>query len=293
MKAYIFPGQGTQYSGMGRELYENPKGKALFERANEILGFRITDIMFKGNTEDLRQTHITQLSVYLHSVILVKTLDNFAPGMVAGHSLGEFSALVAAGGLDFEAGLELVYQRAMAMQEACELEPSGMAAVLGLEDQIVEEICKNTQGTVVPANYNCRGQLVVSGEKRALEKACEAMKNKDAKRVLMLAVGGAFHSPLMEPARKKLADTIKKTSIKRPCCPIYQNVHGQGCEDPDIIKKHLIEQLTAPVRWRQSIEKMIGEGANIFIETGPGKVLQGLVKKIHPQFKTCSAEPTL
>lgn len=292
MKAYIFPGQGAQYSGMGRELYEHPKAKALFERANEVLGFRVTDIMFEGSAEDLRQTHITQPAIYIHSVVLANTLDSFAPDMVAGHSLGEFSALVAAGGLDFEAGLELVYQRAMAMQKACELVPSGMAAVLGLEDRIVEDICKDTQGTVVPANYNCTGQLVISGEKRALEKASETMKNKGAKRVIMLEVGGAFHSPLMEPARKKLAEAIKKAFIKRPCCPIYQNVQGRGCEDPDIIKNHLIEQLTAPVRWRQSIEKMIADGANVFIETGPGKVLQGLVKKIHPQVKTCSAKLT-
>lgn len=289
MKAYIFPGQGTQYCGMGKELYENPRAKILFEQANDILGFRITDVMFQGSTEDLKQTQITQPAVYLYSVVLAKTLRDFAPDMVAGHSLGEFSALVAAEGLDFEAGLKLVFQRATAMQEACELIPSGMAAVLGLEDEIAEEICNDVKGMVVPANYNCPGQLVISGENKALTEACELIKTKYSKRAILLSVGGAFHSSLMEPARKKLAQAIEKSFIKEPFCPIYQNVSGKAARDPTTIKDLLIKQLTEPVQWKQSIERMISDGASIFIETGPGKVLQGLVKKIYPQIKTCSA----
>jgi [acyl-carrier-protein] S-malonyltransferase len=282
MKAYIFPGQGAQFSGMGKELYEQSDlAKELFERANAILGFRITDIMFEGTPEELKETKVTQPAVFLHSVILAKTLDeSFKPEMVAGHSLGELSALVASGALSFEDGLRLVSTRALAMQKACELKPSTMAAVLGLDDKIVEEICATTDGIVVPANYNCPGQLVISGEIAAVDMACQAMRVAGAKRALTLPVGGAFHSPLMEPAREELAAAIEKTTFSKPVCPIYQNVTASAVSDPDEIKKNLIIQLTAPVKWTQTVQQMIKDGATLFTEVGPGNVLQGLVKKI-------------
>ncbi|WP_224488614.1 ACP S-malonyltransferase [Robertkochia flava] len=282
MKAYIFPGQGAQHTGMGLDLYEkSAEAQRLFEQANEILGFSITDIMFEGSSEDLKQTRVTQPAIFLHSVILSKMMgDSFTPDMVAGHSLGEFSALVANGTLRFEDGLQLVSRRAQAMQKACELEESTMAAVLGLSDADVEEVCKNMQGVVVPANYNCPGQLVISGELHAVEKACEAMKERGAKRALLLPVGGAFHSPLMEPAREELAAAIEQTKFSAPLCPVYQNVTTTAVTDPDEIKKNLIAQLTAPVKWTQSVRHMIADGATLFTEVGPGKVLQGLVKKI-------------
>jgi [acyl-carrier-protein] S-malonyltransferase len=282
MKAYVFPGQGAQFSGMGKELYEQSDlAKELFERANAILGFRITDIMFGGTPDELKETKVTQPAVFLHSVILAKTMDqSFRPDMVAGHSLGEFSALVAAGGLSFEDGLKLVSTRAMAMQKACEIKPSTMAAVLGLDDKIVEEICATTDGIVVPANYNCPGQLVISGETIAVEMACQALRVAGAKRALVLPVGGAFHSPLMEPAREELAAAIEKTSFAKPVCPIYQNVTASAVSDPDDIRKNLVVQLTAPVRWTQTVRQMIKDGATHFTEVGPGNVLQGLVKKI-------------
>lgn len=284
MKAYVFPGQGAQFTGMGKDLYENSDlAKELFERANAILGFRITDIMFEGSADELKETKVTQPAVFLHSVIKAKTLnESFAPDMVAGHSLGEFSALVAAGGLSFEDGLKLVSTRALAMQKACEIKPSTMAAVLGLDDKIVEEICATTDGVVVPANYNCPGQLVISGETVAVEMACQAMRVAGAKRALVLPVGGAFHSPLMEPAREELAAAIEKTSFSKPICPIYQNVTASAVSDPDEIKKNLIIQLTAPVKWTQSVQQMVKDGATLFTEIGPGNVLQGLVKKIDP-----------
>ncbi|CAM3460298.1 ACP S-malonyltransferase [Flavobacterium longum] len=284
MKAYVFPGQGAQFTGMGKDLYENSDlAKELFERANAILGFRITDIMFEGSADELKETKVTQPAVFLHSVIKAKTLnESFAPDMVAGHSLGEFSALVAAGGLSFEDGLRLVSTRAMAMQKACEIKPSTMAAVLGLDDKIVEEICATTDGIVVPANYNCPGQLVISGETVAVEMACQAMRVAGAKRALVLPVGGAFHSPLMEPAREELAAAIEKTTFSKPICPIYQNVTASAVSDPDEIKKNLIIQLTAPVKWTQSVQQMVKDGATLFTEIGPGNVLQGLVKKIDP-----------
>lgn len=284
MKAYVFPGQGAQFTGMGKDLYENSDlAKELFERANAILGFRITDIMFEGSADELKETKVTQPAVFLHSVIKAKTLnESFAPDMVAGHSLGEFSALVAAGGLSFEDGLKLVSTRAMAMQKACEIKPSTMAAVLGLDDKIVEEICATTDGIVVPANYNCPGQLVISGETVAVEMACQAMRVAGAKRALVLPVGGAFHSPLMEPAREELAAAIEKTTFSKPICPIYQNVTASAVSDPDEIKKNLIIQLTAPVKWTQSVQQMVKDGATLFTEIGPGNVLQGLVKKIDP-----------
>ncbi|MCL5127629.1 MULTISPECIES: ACP S-malonyltransferase [unclassified Algibacter] len=291
MNAYIFPGQGAQFSGMGLDLYENsPLAQSLFEKANDILGFHITDIMFEGSAEDLKQTKVTQPAIFLHSVILAKTLgESFKPDMVAGHSLGEFSALVANGALTFEDGLKLVSQRAIAMQKACELKPSTMAAVLGLEDAVVEKICKTIEGVVVPANYNCPGQLVISGEIEAINKACEALKEAGARRALVLPVGGAFHSPMMEPAREELAAAIENTKFSKPNCPIYQNVTASAVTDESEIKANLILQLTAPVRWTQSVQQMINDGATLFTEVGPGKVLQGLVKKINRASETASA----
>lgn len=281
MNAYIFPGQGAQFSGMGKELYQTSAiAKDLFDKANEILGFRITDIMFEGTAEELKQTKVTQPAVFLHSVILAKTLENFHPEMVAGHSLGEFSALVANGVLTFEDGLKLVSKRALAMQKACEMKPSTMAAVLGLADNLVEEICSSIDGVVVAANYNCPGQLVISGEFSAVEKACEALKIAGAKRALILPVGGAFHSPMMEPAREELAAAIQATHFAEPICPVYQNVTASAVIDPLEIKKNLIIQLTAPVKWTQSVRQMIADGATLFTEIGPGKVLTGLVNKI-------------
>ncbi|WP_108246264.1 ACP S-malonyltransferase [Muricauda brasiliensis] len=291
MNAYIFPGQGAQFVGMGLDLYENhSEAQELFEKANEILGFSITDIMFEGTAEDLKQTKVTQPAIFLHSVILSKVLgDSFKPDMVAGHSLGEFSALVANGTLNFEDGLKLVSQRALAMQKACEIQPSTMAAVLGLEDEVVEKICSEVEGVVVPANYNCPGQLVISGEVDAVNVACEKLKEAGARRALLLPVGGAFHSPLMEPAREELAAAIESTEFKTPSCPIYQNVTTTAVSDPIEIQKNLILQLTAPVKWTQSVQQMVKGGATSFVEVGPGKVLQGLVKKIHGEAETSSA----
>ena len=290
MKAYVFPGQGAQFTGMGKDLYEqSPVAKALFEQANEILGFRITDIMFDGTAEELKETKVTQPAVFLHSVILAKTLPDFAPEMVAGHSLGEFSALVANGTLSFEDGLRLVSQRAMAMQKACELAPSTMAAVLGLDDAIVEQICAETEGVVVAANYNCPGQLVISGAVPAVEAACEALKAAGARRALVLPVGGAFHSPMMEPAREELAAAIEATVFSNPSCPVYQNVTASAVADPAEIKKNLIIQLTAPVKWTQSVQQMIADGATTFTEVGPGKVLAGLINKIDKEAVTVNA----
>ena len=290
MKAYIFPGQGAQFTGMGKDLYENSEvAKEMFERANEILGFRITDIMFEGTAEELKETKVTQPAVFLHSVILAKTVENFKPEMVAGHSLGEFSALVANGALSFEDALLLVSKRALAMQKACEITPSTMAAVLNLEDKIVEDICALIDGVVVAANYNCPGQLVISGEYKAVELACEKMKEAGAKRALILPVGGAFHSPMMEPAREELAAAIEATTFSQPICPVYQNVTASAVSDANEIKKNLIIQLTAPVRWTQSVNQMIADGATSFTEVGPGKVLVGLVNKINKEIETISA----
>lgn len=291
MKAYIFPGQGAQFSGMGLDLYENsPEAQELFEKANKILGFQITDIMFEGTAEQLKETKVTQPAIFLHSVILAKTLgEAFKPEMVAGHSLGEFSALVAAGALSFEDGLKLVSQRALAMQKACEAAPSTMAAVLGLEDAIVENVCNTIDGVVVAANYNCPGQLVISGEVEAINKACEALKEAGARRALVLPVGGAFHSPMMEPAREELAAAIENTTFSKPNCPIYQNVTANAVTDENEIKANLISQLTAPVKWTQSVQQMITDGATLFTEVGPGNVLQGLVKKIDRSAETASA----
>ena len=289
MKALVFPGQGAQFVGMGKDLYENnPVAKEMFDKANEILGFNITDLMFNGTDEDLRQTKVTQPAIFLHSVILAKTMgDDFNPDMVAGHSLGEFSALVAAGALSFEDGLRLVSARAQAMQKACEKTPSTMAAVLALPDARVEELCASvTEGVVVPANYNCPGQIVISGSIEGVDAACAKMLEAGAKRALKLKVGGAFHSPLMEPARAELADAIAHTDFHAPKCPVYQNVNAEPQTDPETIKKNLIAQLTAPVRWTQTIQNMIAAGADTFVEVGPGAVLQGLVKKISSEVAT-------
>jgi [acyl-carrier-protein] S-malonyltransferase len=290
-KAYVFPGQGAQFIGMGKDLYDSsPLAKDMFEKANTILGFRITDLMFSGTDEDLRQTRVTQPAIFLHSVILAATIgDNFKPDMVAGHSLGEFSALVSSKALSFEDGLRLVYARAMAMQKACEAEPSTMAAIIGLSDQIVEETLSTIDEIVVPANYNCPGQLVISGSFKGIEIACEKLKAAGAKRALPLKVGGAFHSPLMEPARVELAEAISNTPFNTPICPIYQNVNAQAVTKPDEIKQNLIAQLTSPVRWTQIVQNMVTDGATTFIEVGPGSVLQGLVKKIAPTVETMGA----
>jgi len=286
--AYIFPGQGAQFSGMGKNLYDtNEQAKALFEQANDILGFRISDVMFNGTDEELKQTNVTQPAVFLHSVIAYLTTPELKPDMTAGHSLGEFSALVAAGALSFEDGLKLVAQRAAAMQKACEQNPSTMAAILGLEDAKVEEVCAGiTDEVVVPANYNCPGQLVISGSIAGIEKGCEAMKAAGAKRALVLQVGGAFHSPLMEPARQELQAAIENTNFSKPNCPVYQNVDAQPYTNPEEIKNNLINQLTAPVRWTQTVQNMVADGATQFTECGPGSVLQGLVKKINKEAST-------
>ena len=291
MNAYVFPGQGAQFTGMGQELFEQSAlAKSLFQQANEILGFDITKVMFEGSAEDLKQTEVTQPAVFLHATILAQVLgDSFAPDMVAGHSLGEFSALVANRCLSFEDGLKLVSQRAQAMQKACVLEPSTMAAVLGLEDAVVEEICENTPGTVVAANYNCPGQLVISGSLKAVETACIKLTEAGARRALMLPVGGAFHSPLMAPAQDELGKAIEATEFAPPICPIYQNVTASAVTDPEAIKSNLLSQLTAPVRWTQSVQQMIRDGASGFIEVGPGNVLQGLVKKIDRGVQTQKA----
>lgn len=291
MKAYVFPGQGSQFVGMGKDLYENSAlAKQMFDRANEVLGFNITDIMFNGTDEDLKQTKVTQPAIFLHSVILAKTMgDAFQPDMVAGHSLGEFSALVAAGALSFEDGLKLVLARALAMQKACEKEPSTMAAILNLDDDVVEKICSEIDGVVVPANYNCPGQLVISGSVEAVQTACEKLTEAGARRALILPVGGAFHSPLMEPAREELAAAINSTNINSPICPIYQNVSALPMTDSEQIKANLIAQLTAPVKWTQTMQNMLQDGASSVIEVGPGKVLQGLFKKVNREIETQSA----
>lgn len=288
MKAYIFPGQGAQFVGMGKELYENPSVKNIFDDANKILGFNITDIMFGGTADELKQTKVTQPAIFIHSVAIVKAATEFTPDMVAGHSLGEFSALVANQALSFEDGLKLVSKRAMAMQRACEINPSTMAAILGLDDKVVEEVCASIDEVVVAANYNCPGQLVISGSTKGIEVACEKLKAAGAKRALPLQVGGAFHSPLMEPAREELAAAIEQTHFNQPICPVYQNVNAMPSSDVATIKQNLNDQLTAPVRFTQSIQNMVKDGATTFIECGPGKVLQGLVKKIAPEVEAMS-----
>lgn len=292
-KAYVFPGQGSQFPGMGKDLYENnASAKALFEQANDILGFRISDTLFSGTEEELKQTRITQPAIFLHSVILASTLSDFNPDMVAGHSLGEFSALVANKTLSFESALQLVYKRAMAMQQACEMNKGTMAAILNLDDRIVEAICAEITAagnTVVAANYNCPGQLVISGSLDGITEACEKLKAAGAKRALVLPVGGAFHSPLMEPARIELEAAIKSTEFKAPACPVYQNVTASAVSNPSEIRENLIAQLTAPVKWTQSVQNMVHDGATLFVEVGPGKVLQGLVKKIHAAAEAVSA----
>ena len=290
MKAYVFPGQGAQFVGMGKDLYDqSAEAKELFERANEILGFRITDIMFQGTDEDLKQTKVTQPAIFLHSVILAKVMADFHPEMVAGHSLGEFSALVAAGALTFEDGLRLVSARANAMQKACEIQPSTMAAILGLDDFTVEDICQRVSDVVVPANYNCPGQLVISGSIEGIDRACELLTEAGAKRALKLNVGGAFHSPLMEAARAELQTAIESVEIKAPVCPVYQNIDAKPYTDPEEIKKNLISQLTGAVRWTQTVQHMLKDGATSFTEVGPGNVLQGLVKKVDRSVETKSA----
>ncbi len=291
MKAYVFPGQGAQFSGMGKDLYENSaKAKELFHQANEIMGFDIMKIMFEGTDEELKQTKVTQPAIFLHSTILATCLGEFfQPDMVAGHSLGEFSSLVANNCISFEDGLKLVAQRAIAMQKACEIESSTMAAILGLEDEVVERICAEISGVVVPANYNCPGQLVISGSLSAVEEACSKLSEAGAKRALILQVGGAFHSPLMEPAREELAAAIEKTVFNQPICPVYQNVPANAVSNPDEIKKNLVLQLTAPVRWTQTMQQMLADGATEVIEVGPGKVLQGLFKKVDREISTVSA----
>ena len=291
MKAYVFPGQGAQFSGMGKDLYENSaKAKELFHQANEIMGFDIMKIMFEGTDEELKQTKVTQPAIFLHSTILATCLgESFQPDMVAGHSLGEFSSLVANKCISFEDGLKLVAQRAIAMQKACEIEPSTMAAIIGLEDEVVERICAEISGVVVPANYNCPGQLVISGSVSAVEEACAKLSEAGAKRALILQVGGAFHSPLMEPAREELAAAIEKTVFNQPICPVYQNVTANAVSNPDEIKKNLVLQLTAPVRWTQTMQQMLADGATEVIEVGPGKVLQGLFKEVDREISTVSA----
>jgi [acyl-carrier-protein] S-malonyltransferase len=291
MKAYVFPGQGAQFTGMGKDLYDNSDlAKTMFAKANEILGFDIQKIMFEGTEEELKQTKVTQPAIFLHSTILAACLgDSFQPDMVAGHSLGEFSALVANKTLSFEDGLRLVSQRALAMQEACEVEPSTMAAILGLEDDVVEKICSEIDGVVVPANYNCPGQLVISGSFPAVEAACAKLSEAGAKRAMILQVGGAFHSPLMEPAREKLAAAIEATQFSNPTCPVYQNVNAKAVSDPEEIKKNLVLQLTGPVKWTQIMNNMLGDGCSEVIEVGPGKVLQGLFKKVNRELPTSSA----
>ena len=291
MKAYIFPGQGAQFPGMGKDLYESSdEAKALFEKANDILGFRISDIMFEGTADELKQTKVTQPAIFLHSVVLATIAKDFNPDVVAGHSLGEFSALVANKTLSFEDGLKLVSQRATAMQKACEQNPSTMAAILGLDDEVVEKVCAEIDEVVVAANYNCPGQLVISGSNKGIEIACEKLKEAGARRALPLPVGGAFHSPLMEPAREELAEAIQNTTFSQPVCPVYQNVTAKPSADIETIKSNLIAQLTAPVRWTQSVQNMVSDGATAFVECGPGKVLQGLVRKIHREAEVSGVE---
>jgi len=290
MKAYVFPGQGAQYSGMGKDLYENSvTARELFDKANDILGFRITDVMFEGTDEDLKQTRVTQPAIFLHSVILARTLQDFRPDMVAGHSLGEFSALVANDALSFEDGLRLVSKRASAMQKACEAQPSTMAAIMGLKDETVEEVCNEIEEVLVPANYNSPGQVVISGSIEGIDKAVEKLKEKGAKKAIKLKVGGAFHSPLMDPAKQELEAAINETHFSKPVCPVYQNATASPSEDPDTIKENLVKQLTSPVKWTQTVEKMLEDGAEKFIEVGPGKVLQGLIKKVDRKVPTESA----